>query len=418
MDIERPDLLKRKSRRNKVFFSLAALLMVTAVVYIFTLGTPLPSIDKDQAWTGTVVRGDMLRNVRGLGKLVPEDLRWITARTSGRVEEKCVLSGAEVEPDTLILKLSNPQLEQQYTTAKLELKAAEAELLSTRVRLESELLALKSAYTQLLEQADMAALDKQIDEELFEEGLVSERTLKRSKLSAHHLGARLKMEQERLSFQEQAIEPQLATQQTQVDRIQARIELLEHQISGLEVVAGQKGVLQQLVLEQGQQVGEGQQIALVSNPVRLKAVIEIQENQAREIRIGQKATVDTRTAGIVEGTVSRIDPNVEQSMVKVDVVFPNGLPEGCRADQTIQGTIELQRLENVLYVDRPAIAKENTLSSVFRITSDGKQAERISVRYGKASVSLIEIEEGLEAGDQIILSDTSRWENANGIKLN
>jgi len=418
MDIERPDLLKRKTRRNQFLIAAAALVAVAAVVYIFTLGTPLPSIQKDQAWTGTVVRGDMLRNVRGLGRLVPEDLRWITARTSGRVEEKYVLSGAEVEPDTIILKLSNPQLEQQYTNAKLELKAAQAELLSTRVRLESELLALKSAYTQLLEQADMAALDKQIDEELFQEGLVSERTLKRSKLSAHHLGARLKMEEERLSFQEQAIEPQLATQQTQVDRILARIELLEHQINALEVVAGQKGVLQQLVIEQGQQVAEGQQIALVSNPTQLKAVIEIQENQAREIRIGQKATVDTRTAGIIEAVVSRIDPNVEQSMVKVDVVFPNGLPEGCRADQTIQGTIELQRLENVLYVDRPAIAKEHALASVFRLTSDGNQAERVSVRYGKASVSLIEIEEGLSAGDKIILSDTSKWENANAIKLN
>ncbi len=418
MDIERPDLLKSKNRRNKILITIGGLIGIAAVIYIFTLGTPLPSIKKDQAWTGTVVKGDMLRNVRGLGKLVPEDQRWITTRTSGRVEEKYVLSGAEVEPDSLILKLSNPQLEQQYTNATLEFKAAQAELTSTRVRLESELLALKSSYSQLEEQADMAALDKQINEELHAEGLVSVRTLKRSNLSAHHLSARLKMEHERVQFQEQAIEPQLATQQTQVDRVKARLELLEDQITALEVVAGQKGVLQQLELEQGQQVAEGQQIALVSNPKKLKAVIEIQENQAREIRIGQKASVDTRTAGVVEAVVSRIDPNVERSMVKVDVVFPNGLPDGCRADQSVQGTIEFQRLENVLYVDRPAIAKENALSSVFKLTPDGNQAERVSVRYGKASVSLIEIVDGLKEGDRIILSDTTRWEDSDGLKLN
>lgn len=417
MDIERPDLLKRKRRRNTVLISITSIVAIAVIVYVFTLGTPLPSLAKDEAWTGTVVRGDMLRNVRGLGKLVPEDLRWITARTSGRVEEKFVLSGAQVEPDSQILKLSNPELEQQYINAQLELKAAEAELISTRVRLEGELLALKSSFTQLNEAADMAALDKQINEELHAEGLVSVRTLKRSNLSAHHLSARLAMEKERLQFQEQAIEPQLATQQTRVDRVQARLNLLETQISALNVLAGQKGVLQRLELEQGQQVAEGQQIALVSNPKKLKAVIEIQENQAREIQIGQKAIVDTRTAGKVEGIVSRIDPNVERSMVKVDVIFENGLPEGCRADQTVQGTIELERLVDVLYVDRPAIAKEDTLASVFKISSSGNLAERVSVKFGRSSVNLIEIVEGLSAGDRIILSDTTRWEDSDGIKL-
>lgn len=418
MDIERPDLLKRKTRRNAMLAAAATLTGIVLVVYIFTLGTPMPSISKDEVWTGTVVEGDMLRNLRGRGRLVPEDLRWITARTSGRVEEKLVLSGAEVNPDTRILRLSNPELEQQYTNTELELKAAQAELLSTRVRLESELLALRSAYTQLLEQAEMAMLDKQINEELHAEGLVAERTLKRSNLSAHHLSARLKMEEERLRFQEQAIEPQLATQQTRVDRVIARLQLLENQIAALEVLAGQRGVLQRLELEQGQQVLEGQQIALVSDPSRLKAVIEIQENQAREIRVGQQASVDTRTSGIVEGVVSRIDPNVEQSMVKVDVIFPSGLPEGCRVDQSVQGTIELERLENVRYVDRPGNAKEQTRTSVFRLNRDGNLAERITVTFGRASVSLIEVTEGLQPGDTIILSDTARWDDSNAIKLN
>lgn len=418
MDIERPDLLNRKRRRTASLVTALVLIGIACVAYIFTLGTPLPSIAKDEVWMGTVVQGDMLRNLRGRGKLVPEDLRWITARTSGRVEEKLVLSGAKVDPQTVILRLSNPELEQQFTHAQLELKAAQAELLSTRVRLESELLALRSSYTQLLEQADMAVLDQQINEELHAEGLVSERTLKRSNLSARHLSSRVKMEEERLRFQEQSIEPQLATQQTQVDRVIARIELLEQQIAALQVLAGQQGVLQRLELEQGQQVLEGQQIALVSDPSRLKAVIEIQENQAREIQIGQRASIDTRTSGIVEGVVSRIDPNVEQSMVKVDVTFPDGLPDGCRADQTVQGTIELQRLDNVLYVDRPGNVSEYTRSSVFRVTPDGKRAERTAVTFGRASVSLIEISEGLRPGDTIILSDTSRWEETDAIKLN
>jgi HlyD family secretion protein len=417
MDIERPDRFAKKQLRSRIMMITGAVLTIAVFTYVLTLRQPVPRARKDQIWIGTVKKGDMLRNVRGLGRLVPQDMRWISARTSGRVEERCVLSGALVEPETVILHLSNPQLEQQYLNAQLEFKAAEAELISTRVRLQGDLLALRSNFIQLREQTEMAVLDEEINNQLFEDGLVSELNRKRSELSARHLTSRMEMETERLQFQEQAIEPQLATQQTQVDRAKARLDLLESQIQALVVRAGYNGVLQQLEVEEGMQVAEGQQIALVSDPSRLKAIVEIQESQAREIQIGQATLVDTRSSGVVNAVVSRIDPNVERGIVRVDVIFPDGLPDGCRAEQTIQGTIELQRLDDIVYVDRPTVVRENTQASIFVLNSDGNRAERTSVDFGRSSVTLIEVLKGLNPGDRIVLSDTSRWENASEIEI-
>ena len=417
MDIERPDRFAKKQLRNRILIAVGGVLLAALLVYIFTLSKPAPRARKDQIWVGTVKQGDMLRNVRGLGRLVPEDMRWITSRISGRVEEKCVLSGASVDSDTVILRLSNPQLEQQYLNAQLEFKAAEAELISTRVRLQSDLLALRSNYIQLKEQTEMAKLDEEINDELYADGLVSELNRKRSELSAKHLSSRLEMETERLQFQEQSIEPQLATQQTQVDRALARLRLLESQIDALTVRAGYKGIVQQLDIEQGMQITEGQQLALVSDLSRLKGIVEIQESQAREVRIGQPVIVDTRSSGVVNATVSRIDPNVERGIVQVDVIFSDSLPDGCRAEQTIQGTIELQRLENIIYVDRPSVVRENTQASIFVLNGDGNGAERVPVTFGRSSVTLIEVVKGLNPGDRIVLSDTSRWDSADLIEI-
>jgi HlyD family secretion protein len=359
----------------------------------------------------------MLRNVRGLGRLVPLNMRWISSQSSGRVEERFVDSGAVVKAGTVILRLSNPELEQQFENARLELKAAEAELTSTRVRLQSELLSMRSGYTLLQEQTEMAELDETINQELYSDGLVSELNLKRSELSAKHLRTRLAMEKERLDFQEQAMEPQLSTQQTQVDRALARVELLKTRIEGLQVKAGSDGVLQRLEIEEGMQVQIGQQIALVSDPSQLKAVIEIQESQAREVAVGQLATVDTRTSGEVVGAVSRIDPNVERGIVRVDIQFENALPEGCRPDQTVQGVIELQRLDNILYVDRPSTVKENSRESIFVIDPSSNRAERRPVTFGRSSVTLIEVIDGLRPGQKIILSDTSNWQRHEALEI-
>ncbi len=417
MDIERPDRFKKKQLQKRIWFGIGAVLILGVFIYVFTLSSPLPRVDRDEVWVGTVQRGDMLRNVRGLGRLVPEDMRWITSQSLGRVEERFVDSGAEVTLDTLILKLSNPELEQQYQNAKLELDAAVAQLTSTRVRLQIELLSMRSAYTQLQESTEMAELDKEINEQLFSEGLVSELNLKRSILSAKHLSSRLETEGERLAFQEQSVEPQLAVQQTMVDQAKARLNLLQTQIDGLNVRAGFEGVIQQLEVEQGMQVTQGMQLALVANPQKLEAVLEVQESQAREVQIGQVAVVDTRSSGLVDAVVTRIDPNVERGIVRVDVGFPNGLPEGVRAEQTVQGTIELQRLTDVVFVDRPSIAKENTSELVFVLNEDGTRADRTLVEFGRSSVTLIEILNGLRPGEQIILSDSSRWMSSEAIQL-
>ena len=417
MDIERPERFAKKQLRRRIAYAIGAVLAVALFVYVFTLAAPLPAVDSDEIWTGQVKRGDMLREVRGLGKLVPSQMRWVTSETSGRVEERLVKSGATVEPETVILVLSNPQLEQQYQNAKLELEAADAELTSMRVRLQSELLAMRSSHTQLREQTEMAELEKEINDQLHAEGLVSELNRRRSELSAKHLRSRLKMETSRLEFQEQAIEPQLATQKTVVARAHARLALLRGRIEGLQVAAGSRGVVQQLDLEPGMQVAEGQQIALVADPLKLEAMLEIRESQAREIKVGQTAEIDTRTSGIVSGVVSRIDPNVERGIVRVDIRFPNGLPEGCRADQTIQGTIELQRLQDVVYVDRPSTVRENTRASVFVIDPSGDRANRTPVEFGRSSVTVIEVLEGLLPGERVILSDTSRWDGSEAIRI-
>lgn len=417
MDIERPDRFKKRKLSKRLLFVGSGIALLAALIYVVTLGQPNPQVRRDQVWIGTVQQGDMLRNVRGLGRLAPEEMRWVTAQTAGRVEERLVMSGAVVNAETVILKLTNPQLEQQYLNARLELKAADAELASTRVRLQGELLAMRSQLTQLREQAEMAVLEKSINEELHTEGLVSELNLRRSELSAKHLQERMRMETERLTFQEQSIEPQLATQQTMVDRAQARLDLLEAQVAALTVKAGSAGVIQRLTIEQGMQIIEGQELALVSDPTRLKGVIEIQESQAREIRIGQPAIVDTRSSGEVTATVTRIDPNVERGIVKVDVVFTEPLPDGCRPEQTVQGTIELERLVDVVYVDRPTTAREEVSMNVFVLNNEGNLAERVSVDLGRSSVSLIEVKNGLNPGDRVILSDTSRWDNARSLDV-
>lgn len=386
------------------------------LVSAFSMGGSVTTVDAKQVWTGQVRRGEMLRQVRGTGRLVPENVRWLTARSEGRVEERRVLSGAKVEPDTIILVLSNPSLEQQLVNAKLELQAAEADLTSTRVRLQSELLAMRGSFTQLQEEADMAQLEAEINRELHQKGLLSELNRKRSDLRAEHLAVRLKTEAERLAFQEQAIEPQLATQQTQVDRALARHGLLKEQTDALIVRAGYSGVLQRLDVEPGMQVAQGSSLAQVADLGALKAVIEAPESQAREISPGQPVIVDTRTSGKVPGIVSRVDPDVRGGYVNVDVTFPEGLPDGCRAEQSVEGAIELERLDNVVYVERPAGVGEFATSSLFRLDGEG-MAERVPVRFGRASVSTVEVVEGLRPGDQIILSDTSRWSGADVLRI-
>ena len=263
----------------------------------------------------------------------------------------------------------------------------------------------------------MAEIDSRIQDQLYAQHLVSDLTRERAELHAKHSRKRLEMEQARLNFQESSVEHQLASQKTHVDRARAQAALLEGQVEALTVRAAFSGVLQKLELEPGMRVEQGAMIAQVADMKNLKAVIEIQEAQAREVTIGQDVTIDTRTSGEVKGKVARVDPNVENGIVKVDAHFNNPLPDGCRAEQTVQGTIELERLADVIYVSRPASAQGQTTSSIFLLSRDKGSATRVPITYGKASVSEIQIEQGLKPGDCVILSDTSRWDSARALEI-
>jgi HlyD family secretion protein len=417
MDIARPDLAKKKKLKQRFWFALIGIFGVSFTIYVLTLGAPNPTVNADQIWIGKVERGTMERNLRGMGKLVPESVRWLASRAPGKVEERLVLSGAIVEPDTVILRLSNPDLLQKLADSKLELDCADADMAAARVRLRGELLSLKSSVVELREATELAELDARIQNELFADKLVSSLNRERAELHAKHSRIRLEMEEERLKFQDSSIEHQLASQKTRVDRARAQAELLQQQADALTVRAGFSGVLQKLELEPGMQVVQDALLAQVADMAKLKAVIEIQEAQARDVESGQTVLVDTRTSGEVEGKVARVDPNVENGIVRVDVVFEAPLPAGCRAEQTIQGTIRLERLENVVFMPRPASAQPMSTSSVFLVDKDGGEAVRVPVAFGKASVSQIEVVSGLKPGDSAILSDTTRWENAKALKI-
>ena len=417
MDIARPDIEKKKKLRQRLYIGAGIAGAAAFVLFIVTLGKPLPKVEADQVWTGVVEHGTMLRNLRGAGKLVPENVRWISARAAGKVEQRFVLSGAAVTPDTPILKLSNPELAQHLADAKLDFEAAQADLESARVRLQGDLLALKSGVEELREATELSELDARIQSELYADKLVSTLNCQRAQLHAQHSRVRLGMEEARLAFQESSIDHQLASQKTRVDRARAQVELLQEQVDGLIVRAGFSGIVQRLEVEPGMQVEQGALVAQVADMERLKAVVEIQESQARDVRPGQAVTVDTRTSGEVKGVVARVDPNVENGIVKVDVHFDAPLPSGCRAEQSVQGTVEIERLENVTFVQRPAMAQPQTTTTVFRLEGSGSVARRVPVNFGRASVSQIEVTSGLKTGDKIILSDTSRWQSAQGLEI-
>jgi HlyD family secretion protein len=417
MDIARPDIEKKKRLRRRIGLYGGIACAAIFAVFILTMGRPLRKVDADDIWVGKVERGTMIRSLRGTGRLVPENVRWISARAAGRVEQRFVLSGAIVVPGTPILKLSNPELEQKLANAKLDLEAAQAELEGAMVRLQGELLALKSSVEALREETELSGLDARIQSELFADKLVSPLNCERARLHAEHSRIRLKMEEERLSFQDSSIEHQLASQKTRVDSAKANLELLQSQADALSVCAGFSGILQKLDLEPGMEVEQGAVIAQVADMTALKAVIEVQESQARDVTPGQTVLVDTRTSGEVQGRVARVDPNVENGIVKVDVHFTVSLPSGCRAEQTVQGTIELERLDDVVHVERPALVQPESSAPIFRIDPNGRTAKRLTVHFGRASVSQIEVRSGLKPGDKVILSDTTRWGNAEALEI-
>lgn len=418
MDIQRGAEVKQAKQRRRIIMVVLLVVGVATVTYALSRLKPAaPTVDKSTVWPDTVKRGEMLRNVRGLGTLVPEDIRWIPATTDGRVEKIILRPGALVRPDTIILELSNPQLEQEAADAELQLRAAEADYENLKVQLESQLLTLKSDVARAQADFTQNKLQADSDEALYKDGLVSKNVRDLSANRAKESTTRFGLEQQRLANFADSMKAQLAARQAQVDQRKGFYDLKKTQLGKLKVRASLNGVLQALPVEVGQQVGPGTNLARVSDPTRLKAEVRIAETQARDITIGQVATVDTRN-GIIPGRVSRIDPAATQGTVLVDITLEGALPQGARPDLSVDGTIELERLTDVLYVGRPVQGQPNSTIGLFKMESDGVHASRVQVKLGRTSVNTVEILEGLREGDTVILSDMSQHDNVDRIRLN
>lgn len=416
MDIARPSRKKEKLRRQIILGTLAVVALVLVTVGINSLEPAARQVDRATVWVDTVKRGEMLRSVRGNGTLVPEEIRWIAAETDGRVERIVVQPGAVVEPDTVILELSNPELEQTVADAELALRAAEAEYADLQVRLQSQMLDQRANLASVEADHKAAILQAEADRELAEAGLISDLTRRRSDLDAEQLTVRADIEVQRLTKTAESIEAQLAARRAQLAQQQALYELRRRQLDDLAVTAGIPGVLQVVPVEVGQRVTPGVNLARVARPDHLKAELRVAETQARDVQVGQKAVIDTRN-GVVDGRVSRIDPAVQQGTVTVDVILEGELPRGARPDLSVDGTIEIERLEDVLYVGRPTYGQPNSTVGLFKLTEDGSTAVRVPVQLGRSSVNTIEIVSGLEEGDRVILSDSSQWDDADRISL-
>jgi HlyD family secretion protein len=417
MDIPRPDQSKAK-RRKRLVLALAAVVVVGAITFgLARLKPAAPVVERNLVWIDTVKQGQMLRQVRGLGTLVPEEIRWIAARTPGRVDQIVLRPGAAVEVGTVILELANPDVVQAAANADSQLKAAEAELLNLRVTLQSGVLQAESVAASARADFEQTRLSSAVNEQLFREGLVSRLDLDLSKVRAEQAATRHAIEQKRFKFAQESIEPQLAVKQAEVDRFRALAQLRRDELEALKVRSSMPGVLQLLPVEVGAQVQPGTNLARVADPAKLKAEIRVAETQARDIQIGQPASIDTRN-GLVAGRVARIDPSVQNGTVTVDVLLSGELPRGSRPDLSVDGTIELERLDQVVHVGRPAFGQERSTVGLFKLDADGVYATRTPVRLGRSSVNTIEIVEGLRPGDRVILSDMSQWDTQDRIKLN
>jgi HlyD family secretion protein len=421
MDIVRDESVKRKKRRKQVILSVIAVLAVLGITLgVSRLKPAAPSVEYGTIWPDTVKRGSMLRQVRGLGSLVPipEDVRLIPAETDCRVEKILILPGTPVKPDSLVMELSNPQVVQEALNADLDLKSAEAEYHNTKAKVDSDLMNLKAEAATVENDYENAKRDATANKELAKIGVLSDSALKASLAKEKEMATRHQIEDDRISEATKAVETQLEVQQATIQQKRALSELKHRQLDALKVHAGITGVLQgaDTPVQVGQRVTQGTILAKVVQPDLLKAELKIPETQAKDILIGQYAEIDTHN-GIVKGTVSRIDPSVQNGTVTVDVKFDEALPKWARPDLSVDGTITLERLNNVLYVGRPAFGQEKSTVSMFKIDPDGKSATRVKVELGRSSVNTIEILGGLKEGDQVILSDMSRWDANNTIRL-
>ena len=417
MDVPREGVAAKKRKRRILIISASAVGLILATFALSRLKPAAPSVDRSSVWIDTVKRGPMVRQVRGLGTLVPEEFRWLPATTEASVEKILIWPGTKVEPGDVILELTSPELEQSAHEAESKAKAAEAELATEKATLQRELLDQESKATAAHSAYEQARMERQTNDQLAKNGLVAELVYKTSKIKEEECQKSDEIESKRLNFSRDSIEPQLASKQAAVDQANQFAKLKLDQVEALHVKAGMSGVLQALPVQVGQRVKPGDNLARVADPSKLKAQIKIAETQAKDIQPNQQATIDTRN-GVVKGHVKRIDPAVEQGTVTVDVAFDEELPKGARPDLSVDGTIELERLDNVVFVGRPAFGQENSTVGMFKLVPGSNDAVRAPVKLGKSSVNTIEILSGLNPGDQVILSDTSAWDSHERIRLN
>ena len=418
MDIARPEFKQQKRRRQIIWGMVGLVCFGGVTVGVSRLKPAAPEVERGTVWTDTVKRGPMLRQVRGLGSLIPsqEFTRQIPAETEATVVRILKLPGSQVKADTVLLEMSNSQVEQVAVDAKLQLKAAEAEYQSLRVTLQSNLMNQKAGAATVNSDYTQAKLQSDTDKALYDLGVISGMAYKNSKSKSDELTTRNNIEGERLDINQKAIESQLAQQQAKVDQMRVLAELKQKQLDALKVRAGIEGVLVDLPLQVGQHVTPGTMLAKVVQPDHLIAELKVAETQARDVQIGQPAVVDTHN-GTVDGEVMRVDPAVQNGTVTVDVKLTGSLPKGARPDLSVDGTIDLERLDHVLYVGRPAFGQENSTISLFRLDPNGKGGVRVPVKVGRASVNSIQVLEGLHEGDTVILSDMSRYDNTDRIRL-
>ena len=416
MDIQRPSNARAKKIRRIIYSLVAVLCLAGATVGLSRLRPAAPSVERATIWTDDVKRGPMLREVRGLGTLIPEDIRWIAAQTDSRVDRIVLRPGAIVKPDSIILELSDPELQRNTLDAEFQLKGAEADYENLKVQLQSDLLNQKANAASVRSDYEQAKIQHGVDEKLRQEGLGAQLNADLSKVKEEQLAIRTGLETERTKNAADTMSSRLLAQSTKVQEQKALYELRKSQLDALHVRAGIDGVLQVVPVDVGQHITPGLNIARVADPKKLKAEIKIAETQAKDVTIGQKASIDTRN-GIVAGHVSRIDPSVQNGTVTVDVAIDGPLPNGARPDLSVDGTITLENLSDVLYVGRPVHGQSDSSIGIFKLDADGSEASRVNVKLGRSSVNTIEIVSGLNVGDKVILSDMSQWDTYDRIRL-
>jgi HlyD family secretion protein len=415
VDIHRPELKRQRQRRRWLYGSIAVAVFALAGLAVYSLDPAAPTVARNSVWTDTVRTGEFVREVRGPGSLVPKEIRWVPAASAGRVERILVKPGARVEADSVLVELSNPELVQQADEARWQATAAEAEWLSLEAELDRQLLDARADLAAVRADYESARLQADAEGGLAKDGVVSMLQYRQSQLRADQLEVRVDLEEQRITRLQASVKAQLAARRAVVEQANQLRQQRERQVADLAIRAGIAGVLQQVPVEEGQQVQLGANVARVARPDELIAELRIAETQARDVQLDLPVRVDTRN-GIVPGRVIRIDPAVQNGTVQVDVELTADLPAGARPDLSVDGTIVIERLSNVVFVGRPAYGQPESTLSLFKVGADG-QAQRVDVALGRASINLIEIRSGLEPGDLVVLSDTSAWDQYDEIRL-